>query len=362
VPNIALTDLTLRSLKSDQRTDFWDTKTPGFGVRVGSRSKTFIVKSGNSRVSLGSYPECSLQEARRRALAAKSEVRSSGPTIAVPKALDLFLAQDRWRPQSKYQINRTLRKYFHWQKNVDKVTHNDVAQVIDAIDAKHEASHALKDIKAFFNWCVPRYIPHSPCVGIKPPARYIPRQRVLSDDEMRRVWNAAKQMGYPFGHIAQMLLMTGTRKSEMANVKWLDISGDILTIHETKNGRPLTIPLSPLAVSILSTIPPLVGEEYVFVGRVRGQPYNGWNKNLLELRALSNTTKWSCHDLRRTMAHNWQRLGIRIEVTEAALNHVSGSRGGIVGVYQTYNYEKEVREAVVLWEERLKVIVGCEAA
>ena len=80
-------------------------------------------------------------------------------------------------------------------KNTRQDNPRRLTAAIDAIPAKSEASHALKDIKTFFNWCVPRYLPHSPCVGIKPPSRYIPRERLLSMDELAAIWRAAETLG-----------------------------------------------------------------------------------------------------------------------------------------------------------------------
>jgi len=152
---IAFTDLAVRSL---QPGTYFDARTPRFGIRVGKHRRTWIVLQGprSDKKKLGVYPALSLSEARRRALVAIGSpyLPSTAPTF--PEALDQYLALTHWKTSSHYQVNRTLRRHFKWQKPVDKITHNDVAQVIDDIKAKSEAAHALKDIRAFFNWCVPR--------------------------------------------------------------------------------------------------------------------------------------------------------------------------------------------------------------
>jgi hypothetical protein len=106
VPNSALTDLAIRSLKAEKQTDFWDTKTPAFGIRVGPRSKTFIAKIGNARRAIGSYPDMSLQEARRRFLALKSEKPSSKGQTTFIQAYNTFkelhVSQKRARTQKDY--------------------------------------------------------------------------------------------------------------------------------------------------------------------------------------------------------------------------------------------------------------------
>ena len=139
---IAFTDLTVRSLSEGF---YLDAKTPRFGIRVGKNRRTWIVLQGprSDKHKIGFYPALSLQAARKMALVAIGSPYSPSSAPTFPEALEQFLARAHWKPSSKYQVNRTLRRYFKWQKQVDKITHNDVAQVIDDIKAKSEAAHAL---------------------------------------------------------------------------------------------------------------------------------------------------------------------------------------------------------------------------
>jgi len=114
MPRLQLTDVTVRALKSDAQTDFWDTKTPGFGVRVGKNSKTFVVKVANRRITLGKYPDLSLSEARKQALGRKSETSSPG-TIRFSRAVDLFIenyCKPNNRPRVSQERERILHKHF----------------------------------------------------------------------------------------------------------------------------------------------------------------------------------------------------------------------------------------------------------
>ncbi|MGZ8309529.1 MAG: Arm DNA-binding domain-containing protein, partial [Rhodoplanes sp.] len=156
MPKTTLSDLKIRALKSDRQADFWDSKTPGFGIRVSSRSKTFIANRNGTRQTLGHYPAISLQEARRRFFALKALTDTDNPQISVQQARSEFLTQDRWKASSRKEVTRILMRHFHWEKPIDRITVNDVATAIDAIKAPKEAQHALVDVKAFFNWCVPR--------------------------------------------------------------------------------------------------------------------------------------------------------------------------------------------------------------
>jgi hypothetical protein len=190
VPN--LTDLTVRSLPEGLH---FDSKLPSFGIRVQKRRKTWIVvkQPNRTKVRLGYYPTLSLADARKKALIALGtpHTRIDAPTF--PDAREAFLAQDKWRPRSLKVLNSSL-KHFDWKRPIDKITHDDVAKALEAIPHQSARAHALKDIRTFFNWCVPRYLPSSPCVGFKMPA-YKRRKRLLTDAEIRSIWKAAEQMG-----------------------------------------------------------------------------------------------------------------------------------------------------------------------
>jgi Arm DNA-binding domain len=202
---VRLTDLTVRSLSEGV---YFDERTPGFGILIGKRRKTWLVVKGRGRVRvrLGHYPTLSLAEARRKALVALGTTDTTTPSIGFLEARDAFLETHgaTLRPLSRYQLNRTIKRYFNWRKPLENITHEDVATVIEGIEAKSEAAHALKDIKTFFNWCIPRYIHTNPCTGIRVKA-YKPRQRVLSDDELAKVWKRAKEIGYPYGTMAMRM-------------------------------------------------------------------------------------------------------------------------------------------------------------
>lgn len=353
MPVVALTDITIRALKPGF---YLDQKTPAFGIRIGKNRKTWMVlkEPNRTKVRIGHYPALSLADARKKAFVALGSPLQPVSAPPFPEALEQFLALDRWKPSSKYQLTRNIKRFFHWTKPLDKITHNDVASVIEAIPAKSQAAHSLKDLKTFFNWCIPRYIPHNPCNGLKG-QRYKPRERTLTPDELKKVWDAADHVAAPFGAIVKLLILTGARKSEIATLRWEHVKSATLTFPETKNGRAHTIPLTPKMRAILGAQPRLARCPYVFPGK-SGKPYNGWGKHKADLDKRSGIADATLHDLRRTFAHQWQRLGVRLEVTEAALGHV-GSRGGIVGVYQTYNYADELGKHYELWDARLTRIL-----
>jgi len=182
------------------------------------------------------------------------------------------------------------------------------------------------------------------------------RERVLSDDELAAIWRATAGAG-PFNGIVRLLILTGQRREEVAGMTWAEVSDDFSTwtipSSRAKNGATHIVPLSELAQDLLHSLPQF--GELVFPG-LRG-PFNGWSKAKAALDANSGVTSWRLHDLRRTAATGLQRLGVRLEVTEQVLNHVSGSRAGIVGVYQRHGFANENRDALEAWGSHVEAIV-----
>jgi integrase len=161
----------------------------------------------------------------------------------------------------------------------------------------------------------------------------------------------------PLNAIVRFLILSGQRREEVAGMKWTELSDDFSTwtipASRAKNGATHIVPLSDQAREQLRSLPQF--NELVFPG-LRGA-FNGWSKAKAALDAKSGVTNWRLHDLRRTMATGLQRLGVRLEVTEQVLNHVSGSRAGIVGVYQRHDFALEKRAALQAWGEQVIAIV-----
>jgi integrase len=344
VPILHFTDVTIRSLKEGV---YFDDHTPSFAVRVGKNRKTWLVvkQPNRTKVRLGFYPQTGLAEARRRALVALGSPHHPVAAPAFPIALDEFLAQDRWKPRTKYEITRTLRRHFRWTKALDKITHHDILAVADSIKAKSERAHALKDIRTFFNWCVPRYLPQSPCNGLRTQTSYTPRFRVLSDDEIRRIWSAAQEMG-AYGVQVLLLITTGQRANQISSLKreWIDMEKRLIKFPPEcmKSNREHVIPYGDLTATLLDAHKP--------------SSYQGKKKRLLDQK--SKTSQWVLHDLRRYYSSTQRKLKTPIDITEAILSHLSGSRSEIQRIYDLYDRLEEMRQATNLYENHLKSLVG----
>src|SRR5437660_1693986 len=166
MPTLALTDLTLRSLKTAQQTDFWDAKTPGFGVRIGKHAKTFVVKIHNRRITIGRYHPVALPlaEARKKALVVLGSPHHKPASVSFAVALAQFfdVHVPTLKPRTQKEIKRVLNRHCSSlkTKKLDQITHRDISAITDALmETPSEAWHAFKDIRTFFKWCVPRYIP-----------------------------------------------------------------------------------------------------------------------------------------------------------------------------------------------------------
>ena len=358
-PLPSLTDLTVRSLPPGLH---FDSRLASFGIRVGKNKKTWIVVKGQNRtkIALGHYPSISLQEARKKALAALASSEVQTAPLRFPEALDAFLKRKAatLRPISLYQISRILRRHFKWTKELSKITHEDVITALDAIEKPAERAHALKDITTFFNWCIPRYLKISPCLGIEKPSQNS-RERVLSAEELAKVWHQAKAIGYPYGTIVQLLILAGQRSGETAALRWEWISDKAFAIPEsvTKNGHATIVPIAPMAQAVIDSVP-RTGDLLFPARGYTDKPFTGFGVSKLALDKCG-VKNFTHHDLRRTASTMWAEIGIPQHINDRLLNHVTGGKqSSVARIYNRYEYLPEKRAALLLWEKRLATIIA----
>jgi integrase len=228
-------------------------------------------------------------------------------------------------------------------------------------------------LSKFFNWCMERrLVKVNPCLGVWRPSAGNARERVLSDNEVRWLWRAAESLGYPFGPALRLLLLTGQRRGEVGGIRWDELSEDgstwTLPASRAKNGMAHVVPLSPQAQELIASVH-VIANTFIFTTDGRTHT-SGWSKvkkrvdaRMAELARAENAAipDWVIHDIRRTVATGLQKLGVRLEVTEACLNHQSGSRAGIISVYQKYQYGDEKRAALEQWAAHVEKIVDAGA-
>jgi integrase len=194
--------------------------------------------------------------------------------------------------------------------------------------------------------------------------RLIPRDRVLNDKELALVWRALPEGNY--GDIVKLLILTGQRANEIGQLRWSEIEGGCINLprERTKNGRAHTVPLGPTSLAILKLQAPRPDTDFVF-GRRRGAAFADWYhaKLTLDARVASAANgapvpKWVIHDIRRSVATGMADIGIQPHVIEAVLNHQSGTKSGIAGIYNRSSYAAEKAQAVARWDAHVAAIVA----
>jgi hypothetical protein len=366
MPNLHLTELSVRALRgSESYATYWDTATPGFGLRVGKRSKTWTVMRGRSRerVTIGRYPDLPLSKARTEAKRFLStEPEAKVVTIPFTKARDEFL-EDNYRfskGRTKYVVTGVLKRHF---KNLGTFT---LAEIEDAhvqgcldklADRPSAQLHAYRYLRTFFRWCVRpprRYLKHSPMEGYEPPGQDRKGTRVLSDKELKAVWEASN---CPRTVIFRLMVLWGTRNSETCLLEREWTSQGVITIPgaSTKNGRDHSVPLLPLAESVLTQA--LGNNQFYFAGR-EGHGHltaAALPKLKRQVMEASGTSRWQIRDLRRTFRSNMARLKVPREVCEVLINHAPSV---LDEIYDRYDRLPEKREALAKYEAFVQSLIA----
>jgi integrase len=397
---VAVVEFTKRSVATltppPGKTDHivWDESLPGFGLRFRQTKRSWIVQyrigAQQRRESLGDIRKVTLDDARsiaRKRFAsvelgvdpgltkarAAADATAARRTLAV--AVDGFLEFKRpeWRPSSYEAARRYLT--MHWAPlaalSLTSITQADVADRLRGIVKEHgrvAASQARGCLVALFYWAAGEGWVERNVAALTndPGGKSRPRDHVLDTDEIRLIWSACNDDD--FGAIVKLLLLTGQRRNEVAHLRWKEVHLDAATITlppaRTKNDREHIIPLSPAALAILKARPQFNpdGSNRKLVFGAGDKPFLSWSNAKAGLEAkiaeLGGINKnWVLHDLRRSCASGMQKLGMRVEVIEKALNHVSGSYRGVAGVYQRDPMEKDVRAALERWSEHVTAIV-----
>ena len=283
-----------------------------------------------------------LAEARAKAAEAMLKVRAGGDPAAEKsgaKAAEKKAAADRavdtvekivaqfieLHAKRKTRSWRTTERVFKkdvvakWQgRNIHDIKKRDVIALLDAIAADRpiQANRIFAGLRRLFSWCIERDIlAVSPCAGVKPPAPERQRDRVLSDAEVVALWKATD--GDPAGPLVRVLLLTGQRRSEVGGMRWSEIreAEQIWSLppERTKNRQAHIVPLSSQAWSIIDDMPKIKGNDFVFAAADR----TGYGRAKARIdKRMPSVGQWQFHDLRRALATNLQRLGVRLEVTE----------------------------------------------
>jgi integrase len=382
----ALTAASVERVKPGlSRQEIPDALLPGLYLIVqpsGAKSWAVRYRHGGKprKVTLGTVNALSLAEARDAARKAMRTVAGGDDPAAIKKAaskaaaepardtVEAIVAEWLKRDQSKNRSAAEVARIMNrdvlptWQgRDFTKITRRDCLELIDRVHdrAPVVALRIYAYLHRLFRWSVGRgLLDASPMAELPKPGREVSRDRVLTDTELVGVWLGCDKIGWPFGPAIKLLILTGCRREEVGSLRWNEIDGIAIQLvgERTKTKEARAVPLSPQAVEILENLPCVNQPDFVFTTTGR-TPVSGWSRAKRLLDQHSGVEDWRVHDLRRTFATGLQRLGTRLEVIEAALGHVSGSRAGIVGVYQRHGFEPEMRRAADAWGQYVAFLI-----
>jgi integrase len=377
-----------------QRVDYHDAIVPGLALRVTDRGhKSFVLVArypshpkNPTRRALGDVGAITLEQARekarewleligrgvdpkiedarRRAAAQRRQLNSFAAVAAE------FLERHASGLKKSAEAKRIIETEFvkRWgPRPVTDIMPEEVAAAIRAIvkrGSPYQAHNALGYIRALYNWAIGTHefgVISSPVEHLKPKALIGEREardRTLSDGELRAVWNAAGAMGYPYGGIFRLLILTGQREREVADMHWseVDFEKKLWTIpgRRMKGGRAHEVPLAPETLTLLRGLARFTGGDFVFTTTGGAKPVNGFSKAKARMDKLSGVAGWVIHDLRRTMRTHLSALPVQDLVRELVIAH---AKPGLHKVYDQHAYQDEKRHCLELWEKRLMTII-----
>jgi integrase len=417
MPTIKLTQPAVEKLKgpSSGRIEYWDRQLPGFGLRISETGrKTWVVmyRVGGKlvRETLGTAATTpnvtdartrareSLQKAQagvnpveeRRVSERTAKLAGERTPNSFGAAVDLYLnrySEKNTKPSTHKETKRVVDRDVRvvWEnRSIGEISRRDVIELLDAIvdrGATVQANRTLAVLRRFFNWTVEReIIPLSPMAGLKAPTAETARDRALSDDEIHLFWVGCDKLGWPFGPMFKLLLLTAQRRDEVGSMEWSEIALDkrLWTIprEKAKNDRTHEVHLSDLAVEIINELPKISRpkadgggfepSQYVFTTNGE-RPVSGFSKAKARLDELilqllragleqagtdpekAKIESWILHDLRRTAATGMAKLNIAPHVVDRILNHVSGTIRGVAAVYNRHAYIEDRKAALEAW-------------
>jgi integrase len=362
----------------------WDTDLAGFGLRLQGQRRTYVAQyrahGRTRRVTLGAAERLTPVQARegarkvlaRVALGEDPQGEKAAQRIQTErtfrKVVDIYLAakQPTLRPVS-YKIAKLYLAgpYFRplHAMSLAEISHPDIAARLSAITRGHSANTANAArgaVSAFFRWTMEEgWAAANPVAGTRRPARARARERVLAPAELAAIWRACNDGG-DYSRIVRLLILLGSRRSEIGGMRWdeFDLEGKTWTlpVERSKNRRALTLALPPAAWQLLPA--QLAGREHLFGART-GSSFNDWDHHraLLERRLDGAVKPWQLRDLRRSTATHMADIGIEPHVIEAILNHHSGHRSGVAGIYNRSDYARAVKAALLRWSEHVRDLV-----
>jgi len=393
-----LTNTFVEAVKpKEKRQEIPDALLPGFYLLVQPTGrKSFAIRyrgldGKHVKYTIGPYPLHSLADARDKARIAfdmlsrgddPAMIRRMGKAAeTVAEAYAEFLNRQARKNRSWRETDRIFRRdilpTLGHRKLMD-LRKRDLIALLDPIAdrAPTAANRTFAALRRFLNWCVERdLIQYSPAAGLRSQAPENKRTRTLSDDELRALWRGLELEAWPFRQWGQLLILTAQRKTEVAEAGWseFDQAEGLWTIsaNRAKNGVEHVVPLGPMARHIVASLPRVDESALLFPSTFKRKEddaersFSGFSKLKARLHEhmklelnVDELPRWTFHDVRRTAVTMMAREGVLPHVAEKLLNHTSGTFGGIVGVYQRFEYRNEKADALLRWEAALDRILS----
>lgn len=395
--------------KADGKTILlWDAELTGFGaIATKGGACSYIIQyrlggrgTPSKRLTIGKHGVLTPEEGRKLAKEKLGEVATGTDVAQEKKDRISKLTASTFRDLSeRYHLTHgKQQKTGKWKSRHWRDTHAQIvnlaypvlavrplvsitrAQISALVEETKASSHSAArnlfgSLRPFFLWAVEMgAIEVSPMAGLSGPKPVASRDRVLTDDEIKALWQSSSDLGWPFENVFKLLLLTGQRREEVAGMRWreIDLDAGTWTIakERCKNGKAHALDLCAEAIRLLDPIGEVASarlskstDDLVF-SNTGTTPVSGFSK----IKARIDTRMkeilgdrfedWRTHDLRRTAASGMASLGFQPHIIERVLNHVSGAQGGLVGVYQRFDYREDRKRALLAWGDRVAIIVG----
>jgi integrase len=356
----------------------WDSGVVGFGARRQAKGVFYYLRyrHNGSQImkSIGRHGSpWTPDTARNRARELLGTLAGGDDPFAKPLAAEAFGAEierylDRKRsalkPISFSEVARYLRQHcapLH-RLRLGEIDRRTVAVLLAEIERARGpvARNRLRSaLSAFFTWAITEgLLDANPVQGTAKANENGSRERVLTPEELKALWHSLGDDC--FSDILRLLLLTGQRRNEIGHLQWseVDLARKLIVLPpaRTKNSRQHELPLSGQALAILARQSRRNSSGFVFGVGARG--FNEWSGSKAALDARVRIADWHLHDLRRTCATGMAELGTQPHIIEAVLNHVSGHKAGVAGIYNRARYEGEMRDALQRWANHLDQITS----
>jgi len=394
MPAIRLTQAAVERLKppAKGRVVHWDKHLPGFGLRItenDARSWVAMYRVSGKLVmeTLGQFARIpKVDEARKLASGAilrglsgehPTEAKKRRQHEAEKAAASAFkaaaeryvesYARKNTREATWREVERQLRVdvFPYWAtRPIKSITRHDVAKLLQRIEERGspvQANRQRARLHTLFEWAARQdLIEANPVAKVDKVIKETARDRVLSDEEIVAFWAACDRLGWPFGALYKLLLITAQRRSEVAGMTWeeLDLDKRLWTIprERAKNDRAHTVHLPGLALEIIESVP---RQKSRFLFTTNGERHvSGYSRSKATLDRCMGAEDWILHDLRRTAATGMARLNIPPHVVDKILNHASGTIRGVAAVYNRHAYDEERKAALEAWARYIEALIG----